>query len=373
MRRDSTSPRKGLAVITILLAGGCYIVWLILSLSIFLTLAGGFSSSFFRGEWGPLRKTPTPVIASRTVVGSTLPLREQWRWNEGLFVGDGDIVAAGDFVCIAAQYYDGWLPRDRVYILNARDGKTLWKVEKWRTIFSMATNGQQLFIIADWRIWAYDLVTGELLWYTPQRLEGYPEFQAVHTEFIVVYIGKDSLNRTEHILQQYNSRDGLLTELFRLETPEQRLLARTSSMDYWTGGKSFWAEDRELGQVHWQVNLERALRYRPVVVGSTVIYADGFYPRLYALDSATGVLQWMYSGPLVSNFALSGDVIYAFQQDGKLVEIALRTGKAQGYVQFSPEKTEEGSPRSFVYWVAASDGRVFMYFGDSRELIALGP
>ncbi|NIW45951.1 MAG: PQQ-binding-like beta-propeller repeat protein, partial [Gammaproteobacteria bacterium] len=87
----------------------------------------------------------------------------------------------------------------------------------------------------------------------------------------------------------------------------------------------------------------------------------------YALDYTTGERLWTANGPFVSNAAVSQGRVYALHQDGRLVILDETTGEELGFVQFSPAETP--SP---TYWVGADDqGRIYVYFSDSQELISM--
>ena len=102
---------------------------------------------------------------------------------------------------------------------------------------------------------------------------------------------------------------------------------------------------------------------------ATLFLSTGIFPKLQAINTNTGDQIWEYNEKLVSNIGLSQGIIYAIQIDGDLVAIDPNTGREIGYVKFSPLRTETTS-RTKAYWVATTDKNVFVYFGDSRELIA---
>jgi outer membrane protein assembly factor BamB len=344
----------------------------LLALGIAMVIFVGIGSALILGGQHPI---PTP-IASRTVGRTTLPLHERWRrGNLILPPSDETVVASEEYACFA--FYDDNIWRREYWLqaVNARSGEMLWETGGFSFVMSLATDGKRLFAAVHWDILAYDLADGRLLWRSQEQLPGHTGYwlQPLGEE-ILVYSAEDvSINRREQVLRYYNAQNGTLEKMIRVEVPPNvSLTLRSSSTDYWTDGRRFWAEDRASGQVRWQVEYEGWIEYWPVLSGSSVIYASGLYPRLDAVDTRTGILQWTYPGPLVSNFVLSDDTLYAIRQDGALVGIDPRTGREKGYVQFSPARTEEGS-RSTIYWIAASDGWVFAYFGDSQELIALGP
>lgn len=363
------------AVVAVLLATGCKIVRGILALVIAIVILSGFIGAALRGELGP-PPVPTP-IGSRTLIGGTLPLREYWRRSRIVLpFYDERMVVSDEYVCLVTYSFKGWHQVGWLQVLKARSGETLWEVTQFPDVVTLATDGRRLFVITRRELQSYDLARGELLWRTSEHMRGYAKygFQSVGEDILIYFADDISWNRREQTLLRYDAQNGTVKEMNRFEVPPNvRLILTSSSTNYWTDGDRIWAEDRASHQVRWQVGIERRLDYWPVLSGSSLIYASGFYPRLYAVDTATGILQWMYTDPLVSNFVLGDNILYTIRQDGALVGIDPRTGQEIGRIQFSPAETEKGSPRSIVYWVAASDNYVFVYFGDSQELIALGP
>lgn len=359
-------------VIAALGVGGCRMAMGLLALAIAIVIVGGIMGAAIRGELGP-PPVPTPM-GSRTVIGGTLSLREHWR-RGGVVLPyyDERVVSSGEYICFVTYSIKGWLREDQLHVLKARSGETFWEATGFPNIYYLATGNQRLFAVTRQDLRAYDLARGELVWRTSRPVGGYARygFQWLGEDVLIYFAEDTSLGRREQVLLRYNAQSGKLKEISRFEvSPNVWLVLRSSSADYWTDGRRLWAEDRVSRQIVWEVHLERRLEYRPVLVGSSLIYASGLYPRLYAVNTTTGALRWTYIDPPVSNFVLSDDTLYAIRQDGALVGIDPRTGQEIGHIQFFPAKTDT---RSTAYWVAASEGWVFVYFGDSQELIALGP
>ncbi len=352
--------------------GGCRIVIGGLILVISVVIVGGMICAALRGELGP-PPPPTPM-APRRIIASTLPLHENWRRdNVVLPYYDERLVASKEYICYVTYAIRGWKREDRLQVLRGRNGEIHWEVPNFPYINSLATDGKRLFAAVEWHIRAYDLATGRLLWRTPGSLPGHTGYwlQPEEEDIVVYFKSGLSVDREEQFIQRYDAQNGTLKTTERIEVPSGvRLMIRTPLVDYWTDGERIWAQNRISGQILWEREIERRIEHRPILTDSSLIYASGIYAHLYAVDAASGTLQWVYPGFVVSNFVLSGGILYAVRQDGALVGIDPRTGQEIGFVQFLPAKTNR---RSTAYWVAASDGWVFVYFGDSQELIALGP
>ena len=89
---------------------------------------------------------------------------------------------------------------------------------------------------------------------------------------------------------------------------------------------------------------------------------------LHAIDTTDGSLQWYaLEDNLVSNFAIIDQTVYVIRGDGDIVGLALDTGQEVGAIEFDTDQTD---PNRNAYLLSASDHKLFVYYGDSRELIA---
>ncbi len=349
----------------------------LLALTVFIAIAAGLISAALRGELGP-PPPPTP-IPSRTIIAATLPFKEHWR-KGGLRLYHG-IAPSGEYVGFIDYRIKGRFGWQRQYwlsVLRAANGERVWEADLPPPISlaSLATDGKRLFVAVHWHIRAYDLATGKLLWRTPGSSSGYYYFQPQGEDVLVYSKEGVSINQEEQLLYRYDARTGDLKEIMRMVvSPDRWLVMRTPYADYWTDGERIWAQDQASSQLLWEREIRRRIEYPPILTDESMIYADGLPATLYAVDAISGVVLWTYHGPLVSNFVLSQRVLYGIRQDGALVGINPRTGKEVGLIRFYPSETQPGSMKYWVaaYWVAAYGNQVFVYFGDSQELIALGP
>ncbi len=94
---------------------------------------------------------------------------------------------------------------------------------------------------------------------------------------------------------------------------------------------------------------------------------------LYVLDFTTGERLWKTDNTFVSNVAVAQGKVYLLRNDARLLVFEAESGTEIGYVQFNPAETHPKSGGySDRYWVGADNqGRVFVYFSDSMELVAL--
>jgi hypothetical protein len=85
--------------------------------------------------------------------------------------------------------------------------------------------------------------------------------------------------------------------------------------------------------------------------------------------------MWSCTDCFESDVAVDGNRLYAIRPDASLGVYELETGNLLGFVQFTGGPTIDPNQGSYqrLLAIAASDGRVYVHFADSRELIALGP
>jgi len=89
---------------------------------------------------------------------------------------------------------------------------------------------------------------------------------------------------------------------------------------------------------------------------------------IWKIDSQTGSDYWRSSPDIVSNYTVFGDKVYALRQDGYLLSMDLESGELLGYMTFDYGFSDFVGQRPF--WLIASAPYLFIYFGDSQELIA---
>jgi len=110
------------------------------------------------------------------------------------------------------------------------------------------------------------------------------------------------------------------------------------------------------------------LEYRPEIAGQRMFL--NFETEIVNLDIDDGHPVWstFVDTKIVSNFALGEHMGCFLQKNAVLVCLDLTTGEAIGQVQFYP-----AIGRFIGHWVLIDGEMVLVYFGDSGEIIALGP
>lgn len=320
-----------------------------------------------------LLEQPTSLDA-RTTVEMTLPLSEQWRrTNISLpyFRIPSGVLASGEFVYFVD--YETGHTKGHLRVLDASSGIAKWEVTGIPRLHSMVAGQKILLIAVDWEIRAYDFSNGELLWHSERLPDhtSYLIYPVVNGE-VLVYSVEDAFNRREQVLRYYDIQNGSMENTIRTRVlPDSRMVLISSYAEYWIDDDRLWATDKNSDTVLWQVAINGPVNSWPIQIDSILVFSfyNGIFSELWAVNATTGVLKWRYEEETVSNFALYQGAIYAIRVDGALVGIDPRTGQEVGHVSFAPTETETGT-RKTAYWVTASDDMIFVYFGDSKELIA---
>lgn len=320
---------------------------------------------------GYISPSPAPP---RTVIDDTLPFHEKWRISNLLIYRrtTPSIYVYGDYLFYVAYEPDGlthWLE-----VLDAKNGSLLWKTQDLPfTENSLAADQQNLYLALAGKFLAYDISTGKLLWETHEPLLGHTSYWAYPTnESLLVFSEEDvSLTRREQIIRSYDLQTGILQNIDRIAIPHNdSLILRTTSNDYWTNGTALWAINNETNQKQWLIEISNSLEYQPVLVESRLIFTSGIFSDVIGIDNLTGNQAWKYEGKIVSNTAAATGIVYAVRADAAVIGINVLTGKEMGYIEIEPRATETDT-RSLTYLVAATEDMIYVYYGDSQELIAL--
>ena len=149
-------------------------------------------------------------------------------------------------------------------------------------------------------------------------------------------------------------------------------------------GNIFWVEPEPLrvfeafanqirvtGENAWQQSVS-GCEAQPVLLPAQIIVKTNpcgegenrGQPGIFALSRETGQLLWQLNQGVVSNLVVDGERIVGLMSDANLVVIDAVSGVVLGMMPFSPLEFDADPD----FFVAARDGLVAVYFGDSREL-----
>ena len=313
----------------------------------------------------------TPAVPSRKILSSTLPWREVWRQQIGsAFTSIPLIAVSGNEVVLPIDKRTSTL-----VALNAQDGHTLWERpladpqfpdRQVKVVHSIFADTKRVFVALPFAVMAFDCSDGRFLWIT-HRL---PE----HTSY---YIYPDIEDDTLTVFGVYgdtklyfiNVNDG---EIKSTEEYSGELLLRTPTAEYTIEGLNLVRVDRNIQEVLWKVATRGSLgtrRWPAFVNGNAMIFTTGPHlSSLCVIDPNSGKVLWQTSEDIVSNFALAGTNVYILNRDDELIAYDALTGRNVGVMQFGGGALD--LEHASEYSIVAYDSRLFVYLGDSKEIIA---
>lgn len=319
---------------------------------------------------GGISALPTP-IDNRIVGNSTVQLTEIWRTTSpvpliaSIFIADNSYLVSVDY---DKNGIERWLN-----IRDVHTGDSIWKTEPLPfPENSVVINNKNLYLALSTKVLSYNLFTGELLW----EITGLPERvhykMYVNKEQLFVYSEEDiEPGNTKQVIRVYNSQTGeLINYEEKVIAGDAVFLLLTSKFTYWTDRESIWALQSQAREPNWKVAIDNPIQHDPLLVNNNFIFASGIFSEIIAINSLTGDQIWKYDKKIVSNLSTDMKAVYAIREDAALVEINSLTGEEMGYTIILPSYTEEQGTRNLSYRVTATDNMIFVYYGDSQEIIA---
>jgi outer membrane protein assembly factor BamB len=139
------------------------------------------------------------------------------------------------------------------------------------------------------------------------------------------------------------------------------------------GSASLTVEDTEGNRI-WQIPLNDPFSMKLVFTKELILVRTlqgaGPYGQLYVLDRQTGSILWKTErGSILSNATVSNDIVYYLSVDGQLDAADINTGQILGTIDFTPEIIIPNGVYRY-HSVAADNGHVVVYLGDSQQLFA---
>lgn len=315
----------------------------------------------------------------RQFQNGTLPVTEIWRRSVALDPSVEQIVLADSKINFVSNSYDLTLQS-----VDLRTGQLAWQIvdENVHIGFAMTTNGQYLYLVAAMypgiEVMTYRASDGQRFWDT--RLKNAPDRTAYRL-------------RMENTLLQVYTYPPDATWLYQLDTastgevisvleaqrdPCNELWLQVDGRSYWhsrdtvTEQTSLIAGDSYTNQLYWEWLMpvdSSYVRELPVVLGQQMFL--NFGAAIVNLDLNTGQPIWHTSvAPgIVSNFAMGERNGCFLRRDAALVCLDLQSGVITGELYFQPAT----DPNRARYRVLMAEDMIVVYFGDTHELIALGP
>ncbi len=308
---------------------------------------------------------------SRQLGDNTLNWREHWRktqiriegfsWERSYLLS-----VSGKVVCLqddsVGQTY-------QLQVFDATNGNRQWlsRGKPRAGLGELAADAKRVYVIASFKIHAYDLNDGRPLWESQEMPS--------HRSYYLYSDGKKLQARdlTKEIAYYFDVSTGTLLDSISLSAGEGfTLLARFPQFDLRTSSRAVQAVDRVTQRPLWTTDMENIgpVKRLPALFDNVLLVGVG--EQVFAIDAPTGQVKWRNQDtPFASNFVVTDDgYLYALDYKARLVRFDVKTGQEKEHLQFTPAQANVSKNR---YWVATDGQTVFVSFEDSQELIALGP
>lgn len=128
----------------------------------------------------------------------------------------------------------------------------------------------------------------------------------------------------------------------------------------------------EIEKVLWQREFDQRVLFLPPVMSNHIIIGrtGEVIGNVFGLDSVSGDILWESDDVVYSNVIADRGIVYFLTEQAELKAVDAQTGQIIASVQFVPDAAQEHLTQSYLYSVAASNGIVVVYLGDSRQLFA---
>lgn len=342
-------------------------------------LLGGFVCLMVigcRSEYDRESQTQQPTaLASRNISSSTLDLVEIWRVRTGppnpwsyvqsppfLYVAKDKVVMSSFVDADWRRNYDSYLTA-----FSLDTGAVIWQTKYQDPGYGTATasayldnTSNKLYLAYSFRVSAFDLETGRQLW-TTENLGDHESYTFPYEQVDPLQLQID--NSKEHIKIDPSSGKVLSeqkTNLLRMRVPYKNILM--------LGHRDYFGAFDENGQLLWKIPYWA--EFWPTFVNDEdfiIAFGRAKY-WIWRVNAQTGQDRWRSSPDIVSNYAIWRDRVIALREDGYLLSMDLETGQLFNYAIFDKDFKEAIGKKPF--WVAASDPYLYVYFGDTQELIA---
>jgi outer membrane protein assembly factor BamB len=326
---------------------------------------------------------PTPTREPLRIPGeSTLGLTELWRFHtdRSNYIDSTfpSLPIAGDRVIFSYREYDDW--EEAVLVaLRLDTGQIIWQTHLVNSLGGTSIDAsyldkERVYLIYSFRVNAFSLETGELLWSTldPERPGGHTGY------YLLPWDPSDPLlvHSSEDEVLALDPRSGAI--LYRRPEANAYTNIRYAQVEFVNTLGGLQVVDLQTGRTLWR-RISTRERFNtiavhwPSFVDDDIIFQVG--QPCYTITRVairTGRTVWQTLGDnYLSNVAISGSRLYALREDLMLVAFDIETGTVMGTLQFSgpPAATICAKGGGDAYWLATNGPYLVVYFSDTGELI----
>jgi hypothetical protein len=293
------------------------------------------------------------------------------------YAGSASIPSSDVFIALQDSLYvitnhpaakDELMPL-QVLALNSRTGQQRWASEPMGHIHSLTASPTTLFVASTAGITAYDASDGNKRWTSNQPPPAHESYK-ISFDDGDLYLITD--RNARYLYTQIDPETGSVGNF----QESSRILSTIDSKYRYTRQPidTLWVEDMKSNQAKQTVTRPRSadpIRANDILVVPYLKQITSVWHSVTVFDLVSGQVLWECEECFASDFAVDNSRLYVIRRDGALAEYDLKTGQMIGSVEFSG--VTQIDPDTTLYSIAASNGYVFLYFGDTQELIALGP
>jgi hypothetical protein len=318
---------------------------------------------------------PTPV-SPRTI---SQEATNQLSWHQGSICirqfsrPSAGLVVGHEYVAFVTSTEASGSVSNRLKVLDARTGTTLWQSEPFDYYETFAIGRDRAFVLrhegSPLDIYDINGSNSPIVSFSHfKEATSFYIFPQVVEQDVRVYYYNRAENR--YVLHKVSLGGQIIANprqmqgagysccLFLFEEPFALL-----------SGEEFIGLDFETGQELWHVPASGRIDSWPVLRNDALIISSGNGKdyAIIALDRQNGRGLWRTDEEFGSNVVQHQGSLYALRNDAVLVRIAPTTGQVETEFPFYPASIDGGAQD---YWLASDEERLFVYFGDSRELFA---
>jgi outer membrane protein assembly factor BamB len=257
----------------------------------------------------------------------------------------------------------------QILALDIYTGHQRWASEPLGHIHSLAASPTTLFVASVDGISAYDARNGSKKWTSNQPPPAHESYR-ISFDDGKVYLITD--RNARYLYTQIDPETGAVGSF----QESNRALSKIDSEYRYTQQPigTLWVEDIKSGQARQIITRPRSadpIRENIILAIPYLKQITSVWHSVTVLELTTGQVLWECEECFASDIAVDNGKLYAIRQDGSLIEYDLKTGKIIGLVEFSGVSRID--PSTTLYSITASNGYVLLFWGDTQELIALGP
>ncbi len=334
----------------------------------------------YRGNGVPTPSSAPTAVAPRLVTHLSLPLHEAWRkqvQKTYQYAGSASIPSSDIFITqqdtlFVVTNHPGAkdvFTQLQILALDAHTGEQRWASESMGHIHSLTASPTTLFVASISGINAYDASNGNKKWTSNQPPPAHESYEISFNEGVLHLITDRNARYSYAEIDPKTGAVGNFQE-------SSKVLSKIDSKYRYTQQPigTLWVEDIKSDQAKQIVTRPRSghpIRENNILVVPYLKQITSVWHSVTVLDLVTGQVLWECEECFASDVALDHGKMYTIRKDGALAEYDLTTGQMIGSIEFSGGSQID--PYATLYGVAAVNGYVFAYFGDTQDLLAFGP